>query len=83
MGGSSDTPVIMSDPLKSIYSCITRKTQSKQFINQSESLSIIQSLRILTTGNSDISAGSVESSRLQTGRLLDIVILSEDISVFS
>lgn len=83
VGGSSDTPVIMPDPLNSIYSCITRKTQSKQFINQSESLSIIQSLRILTTGNSDISAGSVESSRLQTGRLLDIVILSEDISVFS
>ena len=83
VGGSSDTPVIMPDPLNSIYSCITRRTQSKQLINQSESLSITQALKILTTGNSDISACSSESSRLHTGQLLDIVILSEDISVSS
>ena len=83
VGGSSDTPVIMPDPVKSIYSCVTRKTKNGRLINQNESLSITEALKLFTTANSSISASSSESSRLHIGHPLDIVMLNKDISVCS
>ena len=83
VGGSSDTPVIMPDPVKSIYSCVTRKTKNGRLINQNESLSITEALKLFTTGNSSISASSSESGRLHVGHPLDIVMLNKDISVCS
>ena len=80
VGGSSDAPVTVADPINSIYASMTRQTSGKQVLNEDESLNIIQSLKMFTVNNSTISAGRQKLSGVSTGDTLDAVILNNDIS---
>jgi len=71
VSASSDSPVTYPDPMKTIYSAMTRKTKSGKVLNSKESISTLDSLRMLTTD-------SVTISGLRNGSLQDPKTLDED-----
>ena len=71
VSASSDSPVTYPDPMKTIYSAMTRKTKSGKVLNSKESISTLDSLRMLTTD-------SVTISGLRNGSLQDPKTLHED-----
>ena len=71
VSASSDSPVTYPDPMKTIYSAMTRKTKSGKVLNSKESISTLDSLRMLTTD-------SVTISGLRNGSSQDPKTLDED-----
>ncbi len=71
VSASSDSPVTYPDPMKTIYSAMTRKTKSGNVLNSKEAISTLESLRMLTTD-------SVTISGLRNGSLRDPITLDED-----
>jgi predicted amidohydrolase YtcJ len=71
VSASSDSPVTYPDPMKTIYSAMTRKTKSGKVLNSKEAISTLDSLRMLTTD-------SVTISGLRNGSLQDPKTLHED-----
>ena len=71
VSASSDSPVTYPDPMKTIYSAMTRKTKSGDVLNSKEAISALDSLKMLTTD-------SVTISGLRNGSLQDPKTLNED-----
>ena len=55
VSASSDSPVTYPDPMKTIYSAMTRKTKSGNILNPKEGISALDSLKMLTTDSVTIS----------------------------
>jgi len=55
VSASSDSPVTYPDPMKTIYSAMTRKTKSGNVLNPKEGISARDSLKMLTTDSVTIS----------------------------
>ena len=71
VSASSDSPVTYPDPMKTIYSAMTRKTKSGDVLNPKEAISALDSLKMLTTD-------SVTISGLGNGSFQDPKTLNED-----
>ena len=74
VSASSDSPVTYPDPMKAIYSAMTRKTKFGNILNRKEAISALDSLKMLTTD-------SVTISGLRNGSLKDPKTLDEDFLV--
>jgi hypothetical protein len=69
VSASSDSPVTYPDPMKTIYSAMTRKTKSGYVLNSKEAISALDSLKMLTTDSVTISA--LRDGSLQDPKTLD------------
>ena len=76
---SSDAPVIDPNPMHGIYSAITRKTKSGQTVSPTENVDIIQTIRSYTLYGAYASFEENTKGSIETGKLADLVVLSDNI----
>lgn len=76
---SSDAPVIDPNPLHGIYSAVTRKTKSGQTISPTENVNIMQAIRSYTRYGAYASFEETIKGSIETGKLADLVVLSDNI----
>ncbi|MEE3345137.1 MAG: amidohydrolase family protein, partial [Chloroflexota bacterium] len=55
VGASSDCPVTSPDPIKTVYSSVTRQTSSGATVNIEERVTVCEALKMLTTNSVTIS----------------------------
>ena len=55
VGASSDCPVTSPDPIKTIYSSVTRQTSGGATVNIEERVTVCEALKMLTTNSVTIS----------------------------
>lgn len=77
--GHSDAPICHPNPLRGIYSLVTRKSDSGKFLGPDEAVSVWDAVMSYTlygayAGREESIKGSIEP-----GKLADLVILEEDI----
>ena len=76
---STDAPVCDSNPMKNLYSMLTRMTDRGTVIGEEETLSIEQALSAMTYNGAYGSFSETEKGTLETGKLADLVVLERDI----
>ena len=76
--GSSDTPVVPLNPLVGIYAAVTRKTESGQDFYSKEAVSPLRALAMYTVNGAYASFEEDFKGSITTGKLADMVVLSDD-----
>lgn len=77
--GNSDWPVSTADPMKQIYSAVTRKTRTGQSFDESERITVMEAIRIYTWNGAYAGYEENVKGSIETGKLADMVVLSDDI----
>ncbi len=77
--GNSDWPVSTADPMKQIYSAVTRKTKTGQSFDERERITVMEAIRTYTWNGAYASCEEDTKGSIEPGKLADMVILSEDI----
>jgi hypothetical protein len=77
--GHSDANVCHANPMRGIYSMVTRKTDTGQPVGAGQAVSVTEALRAYTwlgayIGNEEDIKGSIEP-----GKLADMVVLNKDV----
>ena len=78
VAGSSDCPVVSHDPLLGIRDAVLRRTEEGRVLAPDERLSPEQALRMFTVEAARASFEEDEKGSLKTGKLADLVVLSDD-----
>lgn len=78
VAASSDSPVVPDNPLIGIYSAVTRKTQTGNRVNPSEAVTPQQALEMYTINAAYASGEENLKGSLVSGKLADMVVLSEN-----
>lgn len=78
VAGSSDTPVVLNNPLVGIYGAVTRRTESGQTLLLEEAISPGQALELYTANAAYASFEENTKGTISPGKLADIVVLSDD-----
>jgi predicted amidohydrolase YtcJ len=76
-GLHSDAPVTEPNPLRSIWTCATRKTQSGKVLGAHQRISVLSALRAYTIGNAYLGHDDERIGTLDVGKMCDLAILSE------
>jgi predicted amidohydrolase YtcJ len=77
--GSSDCPITFSDPFLNMHLAVNRETQTGQAINAAERVSVKEALRMFTRNGAYASFEEDRKGSIETGKLADLVVLSEDL----
>lgn len=78
----SDSPVAPIDPILGIYAAVTRRTLDDKNPNgwvPEQKISVLETVRAFTWGSAYAEFQDTVKGTLETGKLADLVILSEDI----
>ena len=78
VGFSSDAPVTYPNALGSIYSAVTRRTLKGNVVNGDETISPIDSMRLLTNVNAGICGVGEQKGQVKTGYDADLVLLDHN-----
>lgn len=78
VAGSSDSPVSAADPLLRIQSMVTRKTAEGKVYGPEQKVTVEQAIRIWTLGGAYASFEDDIKGSIETGKLADFIILSDD-----
>jgi len=78
VGGSSDNPCATEDPLIAIQSMVTRRSSSGQVLGPEQKISVEEALRIYTMGSAYAAFEEQRKGSIETGKLADFVLLSDD-----
>jgi predicted amidohydrolase YtcJ len=78
VAGSSDSPVSAADPLLRIQSMVTRKTAEGKVYGPEQKVTVEQAIRIWTLGGAYASFEEDIKGSIETGKLADFIILSDD-----
>jgi len=78
VAGSSDSPIVPDNPLVGIHSAVSRRTQSGQTLLPEERISANQALAMYTINAAYASFEENIKGSITTGKLADIVLLSDD-----
>ena len=81
IAGSSDCPAMPYQPLFGIQSCVTRQTSSGEVIAPEQRITVEEALRLYTLGGAYASFEESIKGTIETGKLADLVVLSEDPTV--
>ena len=76
---NSDAPVIDPNPMHGIFSAVTRRSKSGLSIAPGEAVSIGEAIRAYTIYGAYASFEETIKGSIETGKLADLVVLSEDI----
>jgi predicted amidohydrolase YtcJ len=79
IAGSSDCPITFSNPMLNIYMAVNRRTQTGQHIGGDESITVAEALRAFTMGGAYASFEEDIKGSIETGKLADLVVLSDDL----
>lgn len=77
--GSSDCPITWSNPFLNMYMAVTRKSQGGNIIGESERITIQEALRMFTINGAYSSFDEMIKGSIESGKLADLVVLSEDL----
>ena len=78
VGFSSDAPVTYPNALGSIYSAVTRRTLKGNIVNGDETISPMDSMRLLTNVNAGICGVGEQKGQVKTGYDADLVLLDHN-----
>ncbi len=78
VGFSSDAPVTYPNALGSIYSAVTRRTVKGNIVNGDETISPMDSMRLLTNVNAGICGVGEQKGQVKTGYDADLVLLDHN-----
>jgi hypothetical protein len=81
--GSSDRPVVAGAPLLGIHDMVNRRTASGAPFNPDEAITVPEALRAYTSGSAFASRAEHLKGSIATGKLADLVVLSQDPTVVS
>ncbi|TDV43724.1 amidohydrolase [Actinophytocola oryzae] len=76
--GSSDRPVVTGAPLLGMHDMVNQRTASGAPFNPAEAISGREALRAFTYGSAYASGQEPEKGTIATGRLADLVVLSDN-----
>jgi predicted amidohydrolase YtcJ len=79
IGGGSDSPVVPTNPFLSIWWMVTRDTLTSGVLGREHAISRAQALRTYTMGSAYPQFADDQVGSLETGKLADFVILSQDL----
>ncbi|MGF7159564.1 hypothetical protein FHS85_001183 [Rhodoligotrophos appendicifer] len=77
--GHSDAPICHPNPLRGIYSLVTRKTDTAQSLGPEEALELWDALKAYTIHGAYAGREEDIKGTIEVGKLADFVILEEDI----
>lgn len=77
--GNSDWPVSTADPMKQIYSAVTRKTKTGQSFDERERITVLEAIRTYTWNGAYAGCEEDVKGTIEHGKLADMVVLSDDI----
>lgn len=80
VAGSSDCPIAPLNPLVGIGAAMTRRSQEGTIMNETESLSLLDTLTLFTTAGAWVGFEEEKKGRIVPGMLADLVILDRDIT---
>jgi len=78
IGGSSDYPCGPWNPMIAIQSCATRKTRDGRSIGAGQRITPEEAIRVYTLGSAYASFDEHERGSIESGKLADVVMLSDD-----
>jgi predicted amidohydrolase YtcJ len=78
VAGSSDCPVVPENPMVGIYAAVTRNTESGQVLLPEECISPAEALALYTINGAYASFEEGIKGSITTGKLADMVVLSDD-----
>ncbi|MEC9278962.1 MAG: amidohydrolase family protein [Chloroflexota bacterium] len=78
VGFSSDAPVTYPNALGSIYSAVTRRTLKGNVVNGDETISPMDSMRLLTNVNAGICGVGEQKGQIKAGYDADLVLLDRN-----
>ncbi len=78
VGFSSDAPVTYPNALGSIYSAVTRRTLKGNVVNVDETISAMDSMRLLTNVNAGICGVGEQKGQIKAGYDADLVLLDRN-----
>jgi len=78
VAAASDAPVVPVSPLAGIYGAVTRKAESGQVLLPEEAVSLGQALALYTVNAAYASFEESIKGSITTGKLADLVVLSDD-----
>lgn len=78
VAASSDSPIVPFDPLIGMYAAVTRKAETGQSVLPQEGISSLEALKIYTLGAAYASFEEKLKGSIATGKLADLVVLSDD-----
>jgi predicted amidohydrolase YtcJ len=78
VAGSSDAPVVSSNPLVGIYAAVTRKAESGQVLLPEERITAKQALALYTLNAAYASFEEDAKGSIAPGKLADMVVLSDN-----
>jgi hypothetical protein len=78
VAGSSDSPVVPSNPLVGIYAAVTRQAESGQQLLPEECISASQAIAMYTINAAYASGEEKMKGSITPGKLADMVVLSSD-----
>ncbi len=76
----SDTPVSDPNPMRGVYSSVTRKTESGSVLGVEERIGLTDALERYTAGSARATGLDREVGRIRPGTLADMVLFEEDIT---
>lgn len=80
-GGNGDWDVTTGDPLVGIATAVTRKTLTGDILDASQCINVIDAIRLYTTNGAFLAFEEDIKGSLEPGKLADMVILSDDITI--
>jgi len=83
VAAGSDAPVAPPDPLKGIYSAITRKAETGQVVLKKEAVSFMDALRLYTVNAAYSCFQERQLGTIASGKYADLVILDMDSGLVS
>ncbi len=78
VAGSSDAPVVPINPLTGIYAAVMRQAESGQVLLPEECITAEQALALYTVNSAYSSFEEKTKGSIASGKLADIVVLSDD-----
>jgi predicted amidohydrolase YtcJ len=79
VAGSSDAPLHPYQPLRGIWSAVTRQVEASGAVHAPEQrLSRLEALRLFTQGGAYATFDEARKGTLEAGKLADLVVLGED-----
>jgi predicted amidohydrolase YtcJ len=78
VAGSSDCPVVPANPIMGVYSAVSRKTESGDFVLPDEQITPLEALKMYTRDAAKATSEEKVKGSIEPGKLADLVVLSGD-----
>jgi predicted amidohydrolase YtcJ len=75
----SDLPVIPSNPIFGLYSAVSRKTESGNFVGESQKISLKEAIKAYTYNGAFATFEEYNKGSIAVGKLADLCVLSKNI----